>query len=158
MYKRGILTLGILVLMAVAYTPLKVLCHPAGLAGAGVIMARPPGPVGHLIRMSLTAERSEYRGPCPTTVRFRGEITMDGPGNMVYNINRSDGTHLSRGKPVHFNSAGTQKVVETWMLGKSYRGWLQLASGNMRSEKAEFSVTCNSGNGGSSSGSGTGTR
>jgi hypothetical protein len=128
MTKRGILSLVTLFLIIAIYTPIRILSHPA--------------PVGHITAMTLAVEHRNYTGACPVTVRFDGSITMDGPGNMVYNVIRSDGGHLAKGKPVHFNAAGTHSVVETWQIGKSYKGWLQLASGNIRTEKAEFSVTC----------------
>jgi hypothetical protein len=110
----------ILFLIIAIYTPIRVLSHPAGLAS--------PAPVGHITAMTLAVEHKNYTGACPATVRFDGSITMDGPGNMVYNVIRSDGGHLSKGKPVHFNAAGTHSVVETWQIDKSFEGWLQLAS------------------------------
>ncbi len=97
-----------------------------------------------VIRVSLRAERLAIRSTCPTTVDFRGSITMDGRGTVKYTFERSDGAT----GPVHtlyFASAGTKEVSTTWTLGMSYSGYekLQVISPNrMESSEARFNLNC----------------
>ncbi len=142
MSKRGILILMVLFVVTSSSLPLKVLSHPARPNG-GVAMTGSPAPkIGQVTRMELRAVPREYRGPCPKIIRFIGMITFDGPGKMVYNIERSDGAKLAQGRDLSFAGAGTKRVDDTWEIGKSYTGWETLASGDLRSNKAEFRVEC----------------
>ncbi|MGD1155922.1 MAG: hypothetical protein ABSA41_08855 [Terriglobia bacterium] len=142
MAKRGILILMVLFVMTSGSLPLKVLSHPARPNG-GVAMRGSPVPnIAQVTRMELRAVPKEYRGPCPKVIRFIGEITFDGPGKMVYNIERSDGAKLAHGRDLSFAGAGTKRVDDTWEIGKSLEGWEMLASGDQRSNKAEFRVEC----------------
>ena len=135
MNKRGILILITICVLISSSLPLRVLSYPARAAGAAP-------DAGHVTKMVILAVPSEYKGPCPHTIRFIGEIAFDGPGKMVYNIDRSDGAKLSEGRQLSFAGAGTKKVEYEWAIGKSLMGWVELDSGNMRSNKAEFKVDC----------------
>ncbi len=106
------------------------------------MMGSPAPKIGQVTRMELRAVPREYRGPCPKTIRFIGMITFDGPGKIVYSIERSAGAKLAQGRNLSFAGAGTKRVDDTWEIGKSYTGWEMLASGDLRSNKAEFRVEC----------------
>jgi len=142
MTQRGSLILMVLFVLTSSSLLLKVLSHPARLGGAGAMVASPAPKIGQVVRMQLRAEPREYRGPCPKVIRFIGLITFDGPGKMVYNIERSDGAKLARGRELSFAGAGTKRVEDTWQIVKSYKGWEMLTSGDVRSNKAEFEVDC----------------
>ena len=123
MAKRGILILMVLFVMTSGSLPLKVLSHPARPNG-GVAMRGSPAPnIAQVTRMELRAVPKEYRGPCPKVIRFIGEITFDGPGKTVYNIERSDGAkpHMEEISPSPVQ--GQKRVDDTWEIGKSLEGW-----------------------------------
>src|SRR5689334_10933461 len=78
-----------------------------------------------VVAVSLRAERLALRNTCPTTVDFRGSITLDGRGTVRYTFERSDGATA----PVYtlfFPSRGTREVSTTWTLGRSYNGYEKL--------------------------------
>jgi hypothetical protein len=142
MRTRSILILVVFLLVTSGFSTLRVLSHPARPSGAAAVMGSAARDIGHLTRMELRAVPREYRGPCPKVIRFIGEITFDGPGRMVYNVERSDRARLEHGRELSFARAERKRVEETWEIGKSYTGWVELASGNMRSNRAEFRVEC----------------
>jgi hypothetical protein len=142
MTKRGRFILVVLFVMTSSSLPLKVLSHPARLGGAAAMMASPTPKIGQVVRMQLRAVPREYHGPCPEVIRFIGEITFDGPGKMLYDIERSDGTKAEHGKGLSFAGAGTKRVDDTWEIRKSYTGWEMLVSGDQQSNKADFHVEC----------------
>jgi hypothetical protein len=134
--------LSALLVIPFAFLPLRVLNHSPQPCAAATMAATPAPKLGQVTRMSLRAVPREYRGPCPKVIRFIGEITFDGPGKMLYHIERSDGAKPTNAKEVSFAGAGTKRVDDTWEIRKSYTGWELLASASMRSNKAEFTVNC----------------
>ena len=94
--------------------------------------------------VSLTAERLAISNRCPTTVDFRGSITMNGRGMVRYTFERSDGATA----PVHtlfFASAGTKEVSTSWTLGRSYSGYQKLkviAPNSVESSESRFNLNC----------------
>ena len=97
-----------------------------------------------VIAVSLRAERLAISNRCPTTVDFRGSITMSGRGIVKYTFERSDGATA----PVYtlfFTSAGTKEVSTSWTLGRSYNGYekLKVISPNVaESSEARFNLNC----------------
>lgn len=89
-----------------------------------------------------------YNGPCPTTITFVGEITVDGPATVTYKWVRSDGAEGPVETEV-FNQAGAIQLSDTWTLGGS--GWSTteweridlLTPTPMQSNEAVFTVNCN---------------
>jgi hypothetical protein len=142
MSKRGSLVLVVLLVVTSGSSTPKVLSYPARSSGRVATMGSPAPNSGHVTRMQLRAVPREYRGPCPKIIRFIGMITFDGPGKIVYSIDRSDGAKLGHGRELSFAGAGTKRVDDTWEIGKSYTGWVMLTSGDLRSNKAEFRVEC----------------
>src|SRR4051794_31259569 len=61
-----------------------------------------------------------YEGPCPATIRFEGNITVNGPGTVRYTFLRSDGA-TSPVYTLEFKEEGTQPVSTTWRLGGEAR-------------------------------------
>ena len=95
-------------------------------------------------RVTLRAERLALRNSCPTTVDFRGSITMDGRGTVRYTFERSDGATAPT-YTLYFPSAGTKEVSTTWTLGRSYSGFekLKVISPNrIESSEARFNLNC----------------
>ena len=102
-------------------------------------------PDGRVTKMALRAEPANYAGSCPTTIQFNGQIWVDGPNTIYYGVTRSDGAQ-GKGHNVVFKSGGTQEFLAyTWRLGKpgeNFEGWVEIGSGNARSNKAVFHVRC----------------
>jgi hypothetical protein len=97
--------------------------------------------------VSLRAERLPIRNSCPTTVDFRGTITMSGPGSVRYTFERSDGA-TAPVYSLHFASAGTKEVSTSWTLGRSYSGYEKLkviSPNNLESSEARFNLNCGGG-------------
>ena len=100
---------------------------------------------GHITEMALRAAPGNYGGACPVTINFHGVIRVDGPNTVIYAIHRSDGGSGEGKQTLHFTGPGSKPVHFTWRLGRpgeSYKGWAQIGSGNMRSDKAEFQIHC----------------
>jgi hypothetical protein len=92
----------------------------------------------------LRAERLALRNSCPTTVDFRGSITMNGRGTVRYTFERSDGATAPI-YTLHFPSAGTKEVSTSWTLGRSYSGYEQLkviSPNRAESTEARFNLNC----------------
>ena len=97
--------------------------------------------------VSLTADPVKFRGPCPKSINFGGQITVDGPGTVCYNFLRSDGA-MAPVETLTFEAAGTRSVKTSWTLGpfsQPFPGWqaIQVLSPNpMESKKAGFELIC----------------
>jgi hypothetical protein len=97
-----------------------------------------------VIGVSLRAERLALTNRCPTTVDFRGSITMNGRGTVKYTFERSDGATA----PIYtlfFPSAGTKYVSTSWTLGRSYSGFQKLkviAPNIVESPASRFNLNC----------------
>ncbi len=97
-----------------------------------------------VIRVSLRAESLPVTNRCPTTVDFRGSITMDGPGVVRYTFERSDGATAPT-YTLLFPSAGTKSVSTTWTLGRSYSGYQKLkviSPNRLESSESRFDLNC----------------
>src|SRR5215207_10153289 len=97
-----------------------------------------------VVAVSLRAERLAITNRCPTTVDFRGSITMDGRGMVRYTFERSDGA-TAPVQTLFFLSAGTKEVSTTWTIGRSYSGYekLRVLSPNAaESSEATFNLNC----------------
>jgi hypothetical protein len=142
MTKRGTFILVVLFVMTGSSFTLRIPSQPARANGAVAMTASPAPKIGQVTRMQLRAVPREYHGPCPEVIRFIGEVTFDGPGKMLYDIERSDGTKPEHGKGLSFAGAGTKRVDDTWEIRRSYTGWEMLVSGDQQSNKADFHVEC----------------
>ncbi len=97
---------------------------------------------------SLSSSPEKYQGQCPVTIKFSGEITLNGEGTVRYTFIRSDGA-MGPVETLYFDSAGTKTVSTVWTLGgpglTTYDGWqaIKILSPNvMESEKASFAFRC----------------
>lgn len=94
--------------------------------------------------VTLRAERLAIRNTCPTTVDFRGSITMNGRGIVRYTFERSDGA-TAPVNTLFFTSAGTKEVSTTWTLGRDYNGYQKLkvvSPNSVESSEARFNLNC----------------
>jgi hypothetical protein len=98
----------------------------------------------------LEANPVEYVGHCPTTVRFYGTISANGPGEVLYTFQRSDGSYVAEPKIVYYDT-GSHAVQMSWTVGnyysptKTYDDWAQISVSSpnaLVSNKAKFSITC----------------
>ena len=98
-----------------------------------------------VVQVTLRADPSDYKGRCPTTIRFHGTIRVQGHGRVSYSFPRSDG---ARGpvETTEVDSASPATVETYWMFGqRPFEGWLALqivAPQPMTSERAAFRITC----------------
>ena len=102
-------------------------------------------PYGQVTAMGLGASPNNWNGACPVTITFNGWIRTDGPNTVTYGIFRSDGARGNGQQTLHFTRAESLNVHFTWRLGspgENYRGWAQIGSGNVRSDKAGFQIHC----------------
>jgi len=102
-------------------------------------------PYGQVTEMRLWAQPNNWTGPCPATINFNGFIRVDGPNTVTYGITRSDGGKGKGPQTLRFTGAGRKPVHFTWRLGKqgeNYDGWVEIGSGNTRSNRAEFHLHC----------------
>jgi len=120
----------------------------ASMPGATALEAAP------VITASLRAAPVNYSGNCPATIRFNGEITVQGitsPLRVQYKFIRSDGA-LAPIETLVFERNGSKPVHNTWTLGgaalPSYSGWQAikiLYPQELESNRASFSVRCEAG-------------
>lgn len=106
---------------------------------------RPPRPAaaGRVTRATLGAVVPAGK-PCPVTVNLNGTITTNGAAEVKYTWLSSDNSTWPE-KTINFAKAGMQKVSETWQLGKTYNGWVQLkvvSPNALLSNRAAFRVNC----------------
>jgi hypothetical protein len=124
----------------------SMICGLFLFIGIGTVDAQPK------ISAKLTADPESYSGPCPTTIRFKGEITATNitrpPLKLQYRFIRSDGASA----PVNtltFDKDGTKPVSTTWRLGgpglPTYEGWQAIKvvyPREVESNKANFKIEC----------------
>lgn len=95
---------------------------------------------------TLEAQPETYNGPCPTTIKFIGRITVKGKGTIKYTFTRSDGGVGPTFTLFFDGSVSTQTVTNTWTLSvASYTGWQTLkawASNEVESGRAHFKLNC----------------
>jgi tetratricopeptide (TPR) repeat protein len=94
--------------------------------------------------VSLRADPENHSGPARVAIRFRGKITADGPGIVMYTFARSDG---ARGPvlALTFEKAGAKEVSVEWHRFAPCEGWQVLkvlAPNRIDSEKARFKAEC----------------
>ena len=96
------------------------------------------------IEATLTADPASYTGPCPTTINFRGRITVPNPGQVQYRFIRSDGATAPVQK-LDFQQPGSKEVTTTWRIGRDYSGWVAIkviSPQEIESGKANFKIKC----------------
>lgn len=107
-------------------------------------------PVFGVTKAYLEADPVEYVGHCPTTIRFYGTITGNGPGEVLYTFQRSDGSYVAEPKLSYYD-VGSRAVQMSWTVGnyyspqKQYDEWAQIkvtSPSAFVSNKAKFSITC----------------
>lgn len=109
-------------------------------------------PVKSSAKLHITAKLSvrpkSYKGLCPATFVFSGEIKANRSGTVEYRFMRSDGSR-SGSSTLSFFEPGAQTVTDTWQLGDaslpSYEGWeaIEITSPiKAESGKASFRMTC----------------
>jgi hypothetical protein len=101
-----------------------------------------------VVEVFLDVEPSNWTGPCPVPLKFRGRISVDGGAGIVaYKFGRSDGASTLV-KSLTFEGPGSQPVETTWQLGapgSEYQGWesiLILDPQLRESNQAKFTVNC----------------
>jgi hypothetical protein len=101
-----------------------------------------------VVSATLRAVPENYEGPCPTTIQFEGNITVNGPGRVDYRFRRSDGA-ASPIYTLRFQREGSQSVTHTWSIGGTslprFSEWVSikiLAPNEMESASAHFRGGC----------------
>ena len=98
-----------------------------------------------VVSATLAASPEVYDGQCPVTIKFSGNITVKGKGQVKYTFTRSDGATA----PIYtldFDGAETKPVDTTWTLSPPTFGeWLAikiLSPNELQSDRAAFKGTC----------------
>ncbi len=117
--------------------------QPAVATNVSVNAVPPP------VVVRLSASPAKYRGHCPATITFNGEISAPPPVQAgpagTYKFVRSDG-HQSGARTF---KAGVSNPSTTWRVGgrstHKFSGWVQIdvfTSIGVTSSRAEFTVEC----------------
>jgi hypothetical protein len=115
-----------------------------------------PIPPCTVVAAPLVASPREYKGKCPTVIRFKGSIQVKGrvgPNNpcvVKYVFDRSDGATDTIVKSLTFTAPGSKGVATTWTLGGAelphYAGWEAIRTLSPPPEKqwghAGFEIWC----------------
>lgn len=131
----------------------KVAGHPPSpprptprIAGRPTPTPTPRPIVGHVVQTRLTASRSASAS-CPMQENFNGAITTNGATQVTYTWTSSDNSTWPQ-STLHFASAGTKAVRETWTLGaagQTVNGWVRLkvlSPNAYMSNQAPFHFRC----------------
>lgn len=112
------------------------------IAGMGIVHTQPK------ISATLEAIPASYSGTCPTTIKFKGKITVTDitrtPLKAQYKFIRSDGT-FAPVETLNFDGPGSKEVSTTWTIGKDYSGWIAIKiiyPQDVESNKANFKIQC----------------
>jgi hypothetical protein len=100
-----------------------------------------PGKVTHA---ALTVARSSAPNACPVSLNFNGTITTSGAAEVKYTWISSDNARWPE-HTLNFAKAGTERVSETWQVGKAGPLWVQLKvlTPNVElSPRANYTVAC----------------
>jgi len=112
------------------------------------LMTPPPTPTPKPFTVkSVTAsvDNASYTGPCPYKFNFTAVIEVNGPGDVKYKWERSDGA-LAPEETITFTEAGSKSVMSSWQLGLDFSGWKQLhilSPIDLTSNQANFDLNCN---------------
>jgi hypothetical protein len=112
------------------------------------LMTPPPTPTPvpfAVISVTASVNPTSHVGACPFKFTFTGEIEVNGPGDVKYKWERSDGA-LTTEKTISFSEAGKKSVTNEWTLSPSYyAGWQQLhilSPTDLISNQANFTIDC----------------
>lgn len=116
------------------------------LGGIETVNAQP------VITATLKAIPETYSGPCPTTIKFEGVITVKNitrpPLKLQYKFLRNDGAFAPI-QTLDFEKDGSKNVGTTWTLGgpalPTYSGWEAIKvvyPQDVESNKANFKIEC----------------
>jgi hypothetical protein len=96
------------------------------------------------IKAELTAAPPRFTGKCPTTINFKGTISVSQACDVKYKFVRSDGG-IAPENTLKFTAPGAKPVSTTWQIGRDYAGWeaVQVLSPvSVQSNKAAFDIKC----------------
>jgi len=97
-----------------------------------------------VISVTASANPPSFTGACPTNFYSEAVITVNGPGTVTYNWERSDGA-FSRIASLIFDGPGSQVVNVSWSLDETGSYWARvhvLTPNEIVSNQANFSVSC----------------
>jgi hypothetical protein len=132
---------------AVSPSPPPSIAAGAPPSSAATTPATLQGPL-RVVEVTLRAEPSNYSGPCPGRITFRGTIrTTGGSGRVSYRFTRSDKA-TAPVETLDVASASVREVEATWMLGspgsvvEEWEAIEVVAPQPRTSERAAFRITC----------------
>ncbi|UCH50464.1 MAG: hypothetical protein JSV54_05445 [Chloroflexota bacterium] len=133
----GTATKTVTVVVAVVGTPMPI-PPPAPPGGGG--WSGPPKVT------NVVVHATPYTGPCPKTLVWTADITVDGPCTVTYQWERHDGA-IGQVETLNFSAAGTKTVQDTWMVwvGNNATYWERvriLTPLPMLSNQANLTFTC----------------
>ena len=119
------------------------------VSGASTPSPTPPVPVPSppsfaVTSVTVSADPPFFSGACPTTANFYATITVNGPGTITYNWERSDGA-LSRIASLTFGGPGSQTANTSWPLDETGSYWKRVhvyTPNEIISNQASFTLSC----------------
>ena len=97
------------------------------------------------VHLSPNAPFVNYHAGCPVRVTFQASISTDGPANVGYTFESSDGRPWV-GHMLNFTQAGTKQIPAIWTINNDFSGWLALKPAKpynyIESTRAFFNVKC----------------
>jgi hypothetical protein len=109
-----------------------------------LVYGAPSPPSFAVTSVTVSADQPFFSGACPTTVNFYATITVNGPGTITYNWERSDGA-LSRIASLTFGGPGSQTANTSWPLDETGSYWKRVhvyKPNEMLSNQANFTLSC----------------
>lgn len=94
--------------------------------------------------VTVTPDPPFYTGACPTSANFYAVITVNGPGTVRYNWERSDGA-FSRIVTLVFDGPGSQTVGTDWTFHETGPYWERVhvsTPNEIVSNQASFTLSC----------------
>jgi len=131
---------------------LEIICKAGTTQGIGGILAPKPKPPFQNIKakslvtgLTFAPVKKHYTGLCPKALKFKGSITMSGPGTAKYRI-AFPGIAQTGWKLLKFNKAGTRNIqVAVFSAKQTFKqasATLEVKSPNVKKAYAKFKVTC----------------
>jgi len=109
-----------------------------------LVYGAPSPPSFAVTSVTVSADPPFFSGACPTTVNFYATITVNGPGTITYNWERSDGA-LSRIASLTFGGPGSQTANTSWPLDETGSYWKRVhvyTPNEIISNQASFTLSC----------------
>ena len=124
--------------------------EPVPVDSPGLSLPAPKSDELRIVSLSLMVYPPSFSGPCPTKIKFFGQIKAKGVGDVTYRFETDDGGEFPR-KTVHFDKSGIKDVYLEFVHGDWFvanqpisgsASLVILEPTEMESDEAYFTVVC----------------